>query len=197
MAANLASATMDKIHSWLKKHEADRATMVAMMKKIYASYNALKDTHTKTVIELTQTKKDLDRAQSENKRLEKQNNELSNDVVMLSSTVSLLDQSVTQGDDILIDSIRSVVRDFKLEDGSLSAITSMPTLDIDAVSYAAPAARLIALKALEAVALPEIVAESDDLPNSGVDEGGLPFDDIETIEKILATEMSIEIGVAA
>lgn len=198
----LANSAVEKLNNILKKHEADRNSMVGMMKKIYSSYNSLKDSFSKLTIAHTQTSKDLERALAEIRRLEKSNAELSNDVVMLASSVSLLDQSVGQGDDILIDSIRTVVRDFKLDDTPLTSSASATIELAPAVQEAVPALAFATASAAAseqtpapAFEMPELVtaeeaaaAECDDL---------LTGDDINQIEHLLSESVSFELNNSA
>jgi hypothetical protein len=191
---HLASSAVEKLNSILKKHEGDRNAMVAMMKKIYSSYNALKDAFSKLTIEHTQTKKDLDRALTEIRRLEKSNAELANDVAMMSSAVSLLDQSVGQGDDILIDSIRTVVRDFKLDDTPMTAAAA--TIELSPLTEAAPAVALSSVASASGLAapatsfqMPELVSDEE----AAVAEDVLSGEDISQIEQYLAEEVSFEL----
>jgi septal ring factor EnvC (AmiA/AmiB activator) len=67
----LANSAVEKLNNILKRHEADRNSMVGMMKKIYSSYNSLKDSFSKLTITHNQVTKDLERAQAEIRRLEK------------------------------------------------------------------------------------------------------------------------------
>lgn len=189
----LANTAIEKINTVLKKHESDRTKMVAMTKKIYNSYNALKEAFSKLTIEHTQTKKDLERAQSEIKRLEKSNGELSSDVMMLASTVSLLDQSIVQSDDILIDSIRSVVRDFNLNDA--------PTTTLDATIDLVPASAVPALAVAAAASaaghgapsvfvLPELVSAEE---AAAAEQDLLSDQDIVALEAVLSENLDFSI----
>jgi archaellum component FlaC len=196
----LANSAVEKLNNILKKHESDRNTMVASMKKIYSSYNALKDAFSKLTIEHTQAKKDLDRAQNEIRRLEKANGELSNDVMMLSSAVSLLDQTVGQGDDILIDSIRTVVRDFKLDD---TPMTSAASATIELAPASQEKAPALALASVAATAYAEpAVASAFEMPELVSDEEAaaaecddlLTGDDISKIEHLLSESVSFELN---
>lgn len=195
----LANSAVEKLHLILKKHESDRNAMVGMMKKIYSSYNALKDAFSKLTIEHTQTKKDLDRAQNEIRRLEKTNSELSNDVMMLSSAVSLLDQTVGQGDDILIDSIRTVVRDFKLDDTPMTTAASATIELAPAVQEKAPA---LAFASTSAGSYSEPAAATFEMPELVSDEEAaaaecddlLTGDDISQIEHLISESVSFELN---
>lgn len=193
----LANSAVEKLHLILKKHESDRNAMVGMMKKIYSSYNALKDAFSKLTIEHTQTKKDLDRAQNEIRRLEKTNSELSNDVMMLSSAVSLLDQTVGQGDDILIDSIRTVVRDFKLDDTPMTTAASATIELAPAVQEKAPALAFASAgsysePAAAAFEMPELV--SDEEAAAADCDDLLTGDDISRIEHLISESVSFELN---
>jgi hypothetical protein len=194
----LANSAVEKLSNILKKHESDRIAMVGMMKKIYSSYNALKDAFSKLTIEHTQARKDLDRAQNEIKRLEKANGELSNDVMMLSSAVSLLDQTVGQGDDILIDSIRTVVRDFQLDDTPMTSaaatIELAPAVQEKSPALALVAAAPAAVHAEPAVAfvLPELVSAEE---AAAVDHDDLlTGDDISQIENLLNESVDFDLN---
>lgn len=190
----LASTAFDKLNSIKKKHESDRSKAVSMMKKIYSSYNALKDSFTKLTIEHGQAKKDLERAHAEIRRLEKTNSELSNDVMMLSSAVSLLDQTVGEGDDILIDSIREVVRDFKLDDVPMTAAASAMIELAPVAVEAAPASALVAASAVparESFVMPELV--SDEEVEAAASEDLLSGDDVDQIEQFLNEEIRLDL----
>jgi archaellum component FlaC len=195
----LANSAVEKLNNILKKHESDRNSMVGMMKKIYSSYNALKDAFSKLTIEHTQAKKELDRSHAEIRRLEKANGELSNDVMMLSSAVSLLDQTVGQGDDILIDSIRTVVRDFKLDDTPLTSAASATIELAPAVQEKAPALALVSAyaepSASTAIEMPELV--SDEEAAAAACDDLLTGDDISKIEHLLSESVSFELNGAA
>jgi archaellum component FlaC len=195
----LANSAVEKLNNILKKHESDRNSMVGMMKKIYSSYNALKDAFSKLTIEHTQAKKELDRSHAEIRRLEKANGELSNDVMMLSSAVSLLDQTVGQGDDILIDSIRTVVRDFKLDDTPLTSAASATIELAPAVQEKAPALALVSAyaepSASTAFEMPELV--SDEEAAAAACDDLLTGDDISKIEHLLSESVSFELNGAA
>jgi hypothetical protein len=195
----LANSAVEKLNNILKKHESDRIKMVGMMKKIYSSYNALKDAFSKLTIEHTQAKKELDRSHAEIRRLEKANGELSNDVMMLSSAVSLLDQTVGQGDDILIDSIRTVVRDFKLDDTPLTSAASATIELAPAVQEKAPALALVSAyadtSASTAFEMPELV--SDEEAAAAACDDLLTGDDISKIEHLLSESVSFELNGAA
>lgn len=192
----LANTAIEKLNSLLKKHETDRNSMVTMTKKIYNSYNALKEAFSKLTIENTQTKKDLERAQSEIKRLEKSNSELSNDVMMLASTVSLLDQSIVQSDDILIDSIRTVVRDFDLGDApttpmdqplNLTHVTKAPAAHPAFATVVAPAVGATTT----AMALPELVSDEE---VAAAEEDLLSDQDIVDLEAVLSDPLEFKIA---
>jgi uncharacterized phage infection (PIP) family protein YhgE len=195
----LANSAVEKLNNILKRHEADRNSMVGMMKKIYSSYNSLKDSFSKLTITHNQVTKDLERAQAEIRRLEKANGELSNDVMMLTSAVSLLDQTVGQGDDILIDSIRTVVRDFKLDDTPLTS-TASATIElapaaqekVPALAFASASMANAEPAADPVFEMPELVsaeeaaaAECDDL---------LTGEDINQIEHYLSESVSFELS---
>jgi hypothetical protein len=188
----LATTAFDKLHSFVKKHEADRDKAVGMMKKIYSSYNALKDSFSKLTIEHTQAKKDLDRAHAEIRRLEKANAELTNDVMMLSSAVSVLDQTVGQGDDILIDSIREVVRDFKLDDVPMTAAASA-TIELAPVAFDKAPALMRAPAEANAFVMPELVSaeevEAAEAAEASVSEDLLNGEDVDQIEQFLKEEL--------
>lgn len=186
----LATSAFDKLNSFVKKHEADRNKAVTMMKKIYSSYNALKDSFSKLTIEHTQSRKDLERANAEIRRLEKTNAELSNDVMMLSSAVSLLDQTVGQGDDILIDSIRDVVRDFKLDDVPMTAAASVIEL-APLAAEKAPALMQAAAPVRESFVMPELV--SDEEVEAAASEDLLSAVDVDQIEQFLSEEIRLDI----
>lgn len=193
----LANSAVEKLNNILKKHESDRNSMVGMMKKIYSSYNALKDAFSKLTIEHTQAKKELDRAQNEIRRLEKTNGELSNDVMMLSSAVSLLDQTVGQGDDILIDSIRTVVRDFKLDDTPMTAAASATIELAPAVQEKAPALALASAASYSepgaaTFEMPELVS-AEEAAAAGCDDL-LTGEDITQIESLLSESVSFELN---
>ncbi|NTF17314.1 hypothetical protein G6L37_02560 [Agrobacterium rubi] len=189
----LASTAFDKLNSIKKKHESDRQTAVSMMKKIYSSYNALKDSFSKLTIEHNQAKKDLERAHAEIRRLEKANGELSNDVVMLSSAVSLLDQTVGEGDDILIDSIRDVVRDFKLEDVPMT-VAATATIELSAATVEkVPALVQVSASAREPFVMPELV--SDEEVEAVSAEELLSGDEVAKIEQFLNEELKIDMDI--
>jgi archaellum component FlaC len=194
----LANSAVEKLNNILKKHESDRNSMVGMMKKIYSSYNALKDAFSKLTIEHTQAKKELDRSHAEIRRLEKANGELSNDVMMLSSAVSLLDQTVGQGDDILIDSIRTVVRDFKLDDTPLTSAASATIELAPAVHEKAPALALVSASTYAEASssttfeMPELV--SDEEAAAAACDDLLTGDDISKIEHLLSESVSFELN---
>jgi archaellum component FlaC len=194
----LANSAVEKLNNILKKHESDRNSMVGMMKKIYSSYNALKDAFSKLTIEHTQAKKELDRSHAEIRRLEKANGELSNDVMMLSSAVSLLDQTVGQGDDILIDSIRTVVRDFKLDDTPLTSAASATIELAPAVHEKAPALALVSASTYAEPSssttfeMPELV--SDEEAAAAACDDLLTGDDISKIEHLLSESVSFELN---
>lgn len=198
--SQLASTAFDKLNAIKKKHESDRSKAVTMMKKIYSSYNALKDSMAKLTIEHGQARKDLERAHAEIRRLEKANGELSNDVMMLSSAVSLLDQTVGEGDDILIDSIRDVVRDFKLDDVPMStATTAVVELAPASVPARAPSLAEIAANFSVATAerepfsMPELV--SDEELEAATAEDLLSGEDVDQIEQFLNEELRVEVDV--
>jgi hypothetical protein len=119
--------------------------------------------------------------------------------MMLSSAVSLLDQTVGQGDDILIDSIRTVVRDFKLDDTPLTSAASATIELAPAVQEKAPALALVSAyadtSASTAFEMPELV--SDEEAAAAACDDLLTGDDISKIEHLLSESVSFELNGAA
>lgn len=130
--SNLTNTAVARLGTILKKHESDRTAMVDLLKKSHNSYVALRLEHGKLASEHKATVSELERAKAEIKRLDKENAERGTEIMMLTETISLFDESFAQSDNILLDSIRVMARDLRVEEPalpqiSLSAIPAVQT----------------------------------------------------------------------
>lgn len=114
--STITNTAVESLNRILKKHEEDRAEMATLLKKTHGSFAALRIDHSKLKADHTRTVLELERAKAEIKRLEKENADRGNDIMMLTSTISLFDESVSQSDGILLESIRHMARDFRIDE---------------------------------------------------------------------------------
>lgn len=137
----LTNTAIEKLNAILKKHAADREDMAGLLKKSHNSYVALRLEHTKLTAEHKSVVGELERAKAEIKRLDKENADRGSEIMMLTQTISLFDESFAQTDGILLDSIRHMARDLRVEEAAVPQIS---------------------LNALPALALPEVPSLVDD-----------------------------------
>jgi hypothetical protein len=143
--SNLTNTAVTRLGTILKKHESDRIAMVDLLKKSHNSYVALRLEHGKLSSEHKATVAELERAKAEIKRLDKENAERGTEIMMLTETISLFDESFAQSDNILLDSIRHMARDLRVEEPALPQIS------------------LTAISAVQAPSLvPSLVDDADD-----------------------------------
>lgn len=131
----LTNTAIEKLNAILKKHAADREDMAGLLKKSHNSYVALRLEHTKLTAEHKSVVGELERAKAEIKRLDKENADRGSEIMMLTQTISLFDESFAQTDGILLDSIRHMARDLRVEEAAVPQISlsALPTLSLPEV----------------------------------------------------------------
>jgi hypothetical protein len=132
--SNLTNTAVARLGTILKKHESDRTAMVDLLKKSHNSYAALRLEHGKLTSEHKATVSELERAKAEIKRLDKENAERGTEIMMLTETISLFDESFAQSDNILLDSIRHMARDLRVEGPALQEISLTAIPDVQTPS---------------------------------------------------------------
>lgn len=131
----LTNTAIEKLNAILKKHANDREDMAGLLKKSHNSYVALRLEHTKLTAEHKSVVGELERAKAEIKRLDKENADRGSEIMMLTQTISLFDESFAQTDGILLDSIRHMARDLRVEEAAVPQISlnALPTLALPEV----------------------------------------------------------------